>query len=193
MGYFEDFAFQSLDTETFIAYLDEKLIKPYKLDKSRIEQWIYQPGVPADHTVPKSNAFTLVDDARTAWLSGKPANDIDTSKWHVHQWLHFLNNLPKTLSNKQLKDLDSAFTLTQSKNNEIAHSWLMIAVRNNYKPAWPRLEQYLLTIGRNKLVKPLYQSLAQTKEGKAFAKRVFDQAKSGYHPLTVKANEKFFE
>lgn len=193
MSYFEDFAFQSLDTETFIAYLDEKLIKPYKLDKARIEQWIYQPGVPADHAVPKSNAFTLVDDARTAWLSGKPANDIDTSKWHVHQWLHFLNNLPKALSTEQLKDLDSAFALTQSKNNEIAHSWLMIAVRNNYKPAWPRLEQYLLTIGRNKLVKPLYQSLAQTKEGKAFAKRVFDQAKSGYHPLTVKANEKFFE
>ncbi len=191
--YFEDFAFQSLDTETFMAYIDEQLIKPYKLDKKRIGQWIYQPGVPANHAIPESNAFTLVDDARNAWLSGKPANEIDTKNWHVHQWLHFLNNLPKQLTDTQLRDLDAAFALTQSSNNEIAHSWLMIAVRNNYQPAWSRLEQYLLTIGRNKLVKPLYQELSKTKEGKAFGKRVFDQAKVGYHPLTVKANEKYFQ
>lgn len=193
MDYFEHFAFQSLDTETFMAYLDEKLIKPYNLDRNRIEQWIYQPGVPTPHAVPESNAFTLVDTAREAWLSGKPAKQIDTSNWHVHQWLHFLNNMPKQLSEQQLQDLDNAFALTANTNNEIAHSWLMIAVRNNYKPAWPRLEQYLLSIGRNKLVKPLYQALSKTPEGKAFGKDVFNRAKSGYHPLTVKANQKFFE
>lgn len=193
MEYFDHFAFQSLDTETFMAYIDEKLIKPYRLDKKRIEQWIYQPGVPSRHAIPKSNAFKLVDNARKAWLSGELASDIDTTNWHVHQWLHFLNNMPKQLSQQQLNDLDKAFSLTENSNNEIAHSWLMISVRNNYKPAWPRLERYLLTIGRNKLVKPLYQALSKTKEGKAFGKKVFDQAKSGYHPLTVKANQKFFE
>ena len=101
--------------------------------------------------------------------------------------------MPKQLSEQQLQDLDNAFALTANTNNEIAHSWLMIAVRNNYKPAWPRLEQYLLSIGRNKLVKPLYQALSKTPEGKAFGKDVFNRAKSGYHPLTVKANQKFFE
>lgn len=193
MAYFDHFAFQSLDTETFMAYIDDKLIKPYGLDKKRIEQWIYQPGVPSKHAVPKSNAFKLVDNAREAWLSGKAVSEIDTTDWHVHQWLHFLNNMPKQLSQQQLSDLDKAFSLTENTNNEIAHSWLMIAVRNNYRPAWPRLEQYLLTIGRNKLVKPLYQALSKTKEGKTFGKKVFDQAKSGYHPLTVKANQKFFQ
>lgn len=193
MQYFEDFAFQSLETETFMAYIDEKLIKPYNLDKQRIQEWVYEAGIPEGHAVPVSNAFTLVDEARSAWLSGKSAANIDTTDWHVHQWLHFLNNMPEQLTSAQLKDLDSAFSLTANTNNEIAHSWLMIAVRNNYKPAWPRLEEYLLTIGRNKLVKPLYQSLSMTPEGKAFGKRVFNQAKSGYHPLTVKMNEKYFK
>jgi aminopeptidase N len=193
MQYFEDFAFQSLETETFMAYIDEQLIKPYNLDKQRIQEWVYEAGIPEGHAVPESNAFTLVDEARSAWLSGKSAASIDTTDWHVHQWLHFLNNMPEQLTSAQLKDLDNSFSLTANTNNEIAHSWLMIAVRNNYKPAWPRLEEYLLTIGRNKLVKPLYQSLSMTPEGKAFGKRVFNQAKSGYHPLTVKMNEKYFK
>ena len=193
MAYFDHFAFESLDTETFIAYLDEKLIKPYKLDKQRIEEWIYQPGVPANHAIPTSDAFTKVDNKRQAWLNGQlSAAKLDTHGWTVHQWLHFLNNMPKALSAEQLSQLDKAFALTQSENNEIAHSWLMIAVRNEYKPAYGRLEQYLLSIGRNKLVKPLYKALSQTAEGKSFGKRIFDVAKHGYHPLTVKANEGFF-
>jgi hypothetical protein len=50
-----------------------------------------------------------------------------------------------------------------------------------------------VTIGRNKLVKPLYRELVKTDEGKAFAQRAFDEAKPGYHPLTIKANEAFFD
>ena len=193
MAYFDHFAFESLDTETFMAYLDKKLIEPYKLNRKRIEQWIYQPGVPEDHAIPESNAFTKVDEQRNAWLAGKStASKLDTQGWTVHQWLHFLNNMPKQMSPQQLSELDASFKLTASSNNEIAHSWLMIAVRNEYKPAYQRLEQYLLTIGRNKLVKPLYKALSQTEEGKALGKRVFDQAKRGYHPLTVKANEGYF-
>ncbi|MEC7132365.1 MAG: leukotriene A4 hydrolase C-terminal domain-containing protein, partial [Pseudomonadota bacterium] len=127
---------------------------------------------------------------RSAWLSGDvKAADIETAQWTVHEWLYFLNNMPESLSSAQLAELDSAFSLTSTKNNEIAHSWLMIAVENNYQPAYDRLYSYLVSIGRNKLVKPLYRELSKTPEGKAFAKRAFEEAKPGYHPLTVKANE----
>lgn len=99
--------------------------------------------------------------------------------------------MPETLSPEQLANLDAAFKLTASKNNEIAHSWLMIAVKNNYQPAFNRLYDYLVSIGRNKLVKPLYRELSKTPQGKAFATKAFMQAKPGYHPLTVSANEGF--
>lgn len=111
----------------------------------------------------------------------------------MHQWLYFLNNLPEELSAEQLAQLDAAFNLTESKNNEIAHSWLLMSVRNWYKPALPRLNDYLVSIGRNKLVKPLYRALSKTERGKALAKAAFEKAKPGYHPLTVKANEGFVE
>jgi leukotriene-A4 hydrolase len=196
LEYFDAFAFKSITTDKFIAYLDSTLLAQYsnELDKERIQQWIFEPGLPQGAPVPESDAFSKVDSERSAWLANeKPAESIATQEWTVHQWLYFLNNMPNELSATQLSELDKAFSLTSSKNNEIAHSWLMIAVKNEYKPSYDRLYTYLVSIGRNKLVKPLYRELSKTVEGKAFAKRAFEEAKPGYHPLTISANEGFVD
>ncbi len=141
-----------------------------------------------------SDAFINIDQAREAWLNNKlVASDINANNWVVHQWLYFLNNMPKTLTHKQLDDLDDAFDFTHSTNNEIAHSWLKICIQQWYKPAFERLNNYLLTIGRSKLVSPLYEALSKTPEGLKIAKAVFEKAKPGYHPLTIKTNKKHLE
>ena len=196
LEYFAAFTFKSITTDEFINYLDQTLLVTYadKLDRDRIQEWIFSPGIPAGAPVPQSDAFSKVDNERNAWLAGnKAAANIVTSSWTVHEWLYFLNNMPNVLSAEQLAELDLAFALTASKNNEIAHSWLMIAVYNEYKPAYDRLYNYLVSIGRNKLVKPLYRELAKTPEGKAFAKKAFEEAKPGYHPLTISANAGFVD
>ncbi|GAC24939.1 leukotriene A-4 hydrolase [Paraglaciecola mesophila KMM 241] len=196
LNYFEHFAFQSITTDQFMAYLNDTLLNDYadKLSSERIHQWIFQPGIPQGAPVPHSNAFKIVDDARNQWLNGElQAKDIDAKDWVVHQWLYFLNNMPETLSQDQLAELDAVFDLTQSKNNEIAHSWLLMAVENWYEPALPRVHSYLVSIGRNKLVKPIYKALSQTPKGKVLAQKAFAEAKPGYHPLTVKANEGFVD
>ena len=196
LNYFEKFAFKSITTDQFISYLEQTLLKDHSdtLSMQRIEEWIFQPGIPEDAYVPESDAFIIVDQARDAWLEGTvQADEINSEKWVVHQWLYFLNNMPEKLSQEQLTDLDKVFALTKSKNNEIAHSWLLISVNNWYQPAFNRLHDYLTTIGRNKLVKPLYKALSQTPEGKIMAQKSFAEAKSGYHPLTVKANEVFVQ
>jgi leukotriene-A4 hydrolase len=196
LSYFEKFAFKSITTQQFIKYLEQTLLKDHsdELSKQRINQWIFQSGIPDGAPVPESDAFTVVDQERNAWLAGIiQANEIDSEKWVVHQWLYFLNNMPAKLSQQQLAELDKEFALTISKNNEIAHSWLLISVKNWYQPAFTRLHDYLTSIGRNKLVKPLYKALSQTAEGKLMAQKAFAEAKAGYHPLTVKANEGFVE
>lgn len=184
--YFSDFAFKSLSTETWLAYVEKNLVAKYpnQLSMQRLQQWIYQPGIPDGAPVPSSNAFVNVDNQRANWLAGKAASkDIDVSAWTVHEWLYFLNNLPAQLTAAQLQDLDQQFKLTTTGNNEIAHSWLLIAINNNYQPAFSRLESYLIHIGRRKLITPLYKALMQTPEGAAFAKRVYAIARPGYHPL----------
>jgi leukotriene A-4 hydrolase/aminopeptidase len=190
LAYFNHFAFQSLTTEDFLAYLDDTLLKTHMeaLDKERIKEWIFEPGLPAGAPVPQSDAFTLIEPQRKAWLDGDiGSKDIDTGDWTYHQWKFFLDGMPDELSETQLTDLDRAFGLTASSNNEIAFSWLRIAIRNNYRPAFARLEDFLVGIGRNKFLMPLYQDLVDN-GNEEFAIRVFEEARPGYHPLTVKRN-----
>lgn len=190
LGYFDKFAFRSVTTEDFIAHLQDTLLKSHmeSLDEERIREWIFAPGLPAGAPQPKSDAFTRIEPLRAAWLNGSLASsDIDTGQWTYHQWKFFLDGMPKQLSEEQMLDLDETFGLTASGNNEVAFSWLRIAIRNDYAPAMERLENFLVSIGRNKFLMPLYQDLMDN--GKAeFAARVFEQARPGYHPLTVKRN-----
>jgi len=190
LDYFNEFAFQSVTTEDFLAYLDRTLLTTHmeSLDLERIHQWIFEPGVPDGAPQPQSDAFTRLEPVRQGWLDGNIASDaIDSGGWTYHQWKHFLDGMPESLTAVQLADLDQAFGLTASTNNEVAFSWLRIAIRNDYEPAYARLENFLMSIGRNKFVMPLYQDLMDT--GKAdMAVRIFEQAKPGYHPLTVKRN-----
>jgi len=184
--YLKDYAFSSLNTEEFLAYLDKQLIQtnPNALSMDRVHQWMYSPGIPADAPKPSSNAFDLIDDARNQWLTGEiSASAIDSQIWTVHEWLYFLNNLPSKLSLPQMRELDKAFQLTASTNSEIAHSWLLQAIRNDYSEANVRLEAYLIKIGRRKLITPLYKALVKSQKGLSFARKVYKKARPGYHPL----------
>jgi hypothetical protein len=105
----------------------------------------------------------------------------------AQQWLYFLDGMPPALTAAQLADLDKSFGLSKSPNAEIGHSWFKLVIANDYQPGFPHLEEYLRTIGRRKLIEPLYEALMKTPAGSAVAKRVFAKAKPGYHPETVKA------
>jgi hypothetical protein len=134
-----------------------------------------------------TSAFKPVDEARAAWLDGKLEPKKFGLDWASQQWQYFLDNMPDTLSAKQLADLDKAYEFTRSQNAVIESSWLRIVIRNNYQPGFARLEEYLKTVGRRKLIEPLYTELMKTPAGTAFEKRVYAKARPGYHPETVKA------
>ncbi len=190
LNYFNEFSFQSVTTEDFLAYLERTLLKTHMevLDVERINQWVFEPGLPDGAPHPTSDAFTKLDPTRQAWLDGQiGSGDIDAGNWTYHQWKYFLDGMPEILAEEQLKDIDQAFGLTESTNNEIAFSWLRITIRNDYAPAFSRLENFLTSIGRNKFLMPLYQDLMDNEKAD-MAIRIFEQAKPGYHPLTVKRN-----
>ncbi len=188
-GYFDAFAFQSITTEDFRAYLQKNLLDPNpqlaaKVPSSLLDEWMEKPGLPASAPKPQSDAFAKTEVQAKAWLDGKtPATALETKQWTTQEWLHFLKFLPAQLSEKQLKELDQAFSLTKTGNAEIAHVWLLIAIRNKYAAAYLRLEEYLTSIGRQKLIKPLYEELVKTPEGKKRAKAIYAKAHSGYHPI----------
>jgi aminopeptidase N len=191
LDYFNAFAFRSVSTEEFLDHIERTLVAdhPESVNMERIRQWIFEPGLPEGAPVPRSAAFTSVDEARQGWLAGQiAAENIDTSEWTYHHWKRFLDGMPQQLRRDKLEDLDSAFRLTAARNNEIAFSWLRIAIRNGYEPAFERLEDFLVTIGRSKFIGVLYEDMMGSGMGE-MASRVFEKAKPTYHPLAAKEIE----
>jgi leukotriene-A4 hydrolase len=190
-GYFEHFAFKSITTEDFLAYLQANLLDrlPGIVTRQQVDTWVLNPGLPEDAVLPATTMFKPVDAARTAWLGGNLQAKKFGMDWVTQQWVYFLNDMPATLQAVQLADLDKAFGFSKSPNAEIAHSWFKLVIANDYQPSFPRLEEYLKTIGRRKLVTPLYAALMKTPSGPEFAKRVFAKARPGYHPQTAQAIE----
>ncbi|MDK1290531.1 M1 family metallopeptidase [Pseudoalteromonas umbrosa] len=194
-GYFDAYAFKSLTTAEFVQYLDKHLLQkhPGIVSLEKAKEWIYQPGLPADAPDPTSDAFNQVDSHMQAWLSGsKSLNTLPTSNWTVHEWLHFLNNLPRDLALDKMAALDSAFNLTNSTNAELAFAWYMLAVGNGYEAIYPALDAHLSGIGRRKLIVPLYKALAST-DKRDWAYRVYQKARPGYHPLAQGTVDAIFE
>ncbi|MBO0723942.1 MAG: leukotriene A4 hydrolase C-terminal domain-containing protein, partial [Blastocatellia bacterium] len=188
-----EFAFHSITTEDFIAYLKKHLLdeNPQLAEKIPVDEWIFRPGLPASAPQPKSDAFARVEQQARDWLDGKiQTGKVRTEKWSTQEWLHFLRFLPQQLSSAQMQELDFSFNLTKTGNAEIAHQWLLLAIRNKYQPAFPRLEEYLTTIGRQKLIKPLYEELIKTADGRERALRIYQKARPGYHPIAVTALDK---
>ena len=79
--------------------------------------------------------------------------------------------------------LDAEFHFTQSGNSEILAQWLQMSIAGNYERVYPRLEEFLCSVGRRKFLKPLYGELLKTPVGRERAIRIYAKARSGYHPI----------
>jgi leukotriene-A4 hydrolase len=192
--YFDTFAFQSIDTTTFVAFLDEHLLRPEPglAQRALVEEWVYGPGLPANLVDVEPAAFTRVEQALTAWQAGTPADELPTDDWTTHHWLRFLRTLPDDLSADDLGQLDRAFGFTASGNSEIVSTWLEIAIRHHYRPADAALESFLTTVGRLKFLEPLYEALLDADENER-AREIYSSARGRYHPITVTFLDRLLE
>jgi aminopeptidase N len=182
-AYFDHFQFQPMSSDRMLAYMKETLLTPEEAQKVNVQAWIYEPGLPANAPVIKSEAFAAVEKQVEAWKGGAAASTLTTSGWSTHEWLHFLRALPDTIAKPKLDELDRTFKLSTSGNSEIQFAWFRIAIRNHYEPAFAALEHFLTSQGRRKYVAPLYADLAQTTWGKPMAMRIYAKARPTYHSV----------
>ncbi len=186
LEYFDNHAFQSLGTANFVKYLKANLIDKYPniVAEKQINEWIFMAGLPSYAPQPTSNAFTLIDqNIKQLTADEITLEQLPTAQWTLHEWLHFINNLPLDINRNRMVDLDKAFDLTNSNNAEIAHAWYLLSIRAGYNEVYPAMATYLKSIGRRKLIVPLYKELAKNAKSKAWAAEVYQQARPGYHGL----------
>ncbi|TDI61034.1 MAG: M1 family peptidase [Alphaproteobacteria bacterium] len=184
-AYFEEFAFGSILSEDFYSYLDENLMSPNPgvVEPEVIRAWIYDPGLLDVAPEPTSDAFTLVSETRAAFLAGEiSATELGSEAWITHQWLYFINALPDDMAMELFIDLDTTFDLSVTANAEIAFAWYMKSLQAGYLTVVNPVEEYLIRIGRGKLIYPLYQRLVDLNQ-RDWALKVYQKARPGYHPI----------
>jgi leukotriene-A4 hydrolase len=159
--YFDRFAFQSITTEDFVAALRESF------PRDDVSEWLNQPGLPSD--APKIS-FDF--------------ESVPKKAWSTQEWLHWLRNQPQPIAPAHLLELDNQWDFTHSGNSEITAQWLEMAIQAGYEPAYPRLEEFLIEVGRRKFVKPLFEALVKAPGGVERAKNICAKARPGYHPIT---------
>ena len=183
--YFDAHAFQPMTAEQFVAYMNENLFEnEQEATRVNAQQWIFEPGLPANVPPITPARFTAVDQQVTAFRGGTAPSQLQTQNWSTQEWLRFLRALPDTMSAQQMTALDQAFNFTRSGNSEILFEWFRSAIRNRYEAAMPALERFLTTQGRRKFIAPLFQDLMDSGWGVTRAKEIYARARPTYHAVT---------
>jgi aminopeptidase N len=192
-GWFSRHMFQPVTTSIFLADIREHLIKGDAAleQKLALEEWVSNPGIPANLAPADPQAFAEVDAAVTAFKTGtQPAPEV-WKRWTTDEKLRFLTRIDKKQPKERLAALDRALGLSSAGNSEVRFAFLTLAVAARYDPAVPALEDFLLVQGRRKFVRPLITALAEDKQwGRPIAARIYARARPLYHQVTVRYLDK---
>jgi aminopeptidase N len=189
-AYFDHFAFRSITTADFETFLKENLFdkEPKLAERIDLKEWIHEPGLPADHSIPRSEELEAIDRIATGWVEKKlSTDDLGADTWSTQEWVCFLESMPNLLAADRMSELDRRYKLTGKRNAEILNRWLVLAIRNHYRAADEKLENVLTTVGRRKFLIPLYTELKNIPGGLERAKAIFAKAKAGYHPIAAES------
>lgn len=182
--YFNAHQFRSVTTEEFLSYLNDHLIAGNDSLRSLInaENWINKPGIPKKLPVIRSVKFIKIDSLINT-LKKQGIKGLESAITSTNEKLYFLRHLPGSLSLLQMKELDKEFGFTSSYNSEIQCAWYILAIRHNYRDAYPKIEFFLTNVGRRKFLMPIYGELIKTPEGKQLAKTIYAKARPNYHSV----------
>lgn len=183
-NYFGKFQFQSMDALKFEAYLNANLIKEDTAMRSLIKQWIYEPGLPGFKPSYLTTKFDTVNADLEVFLKTKKLSNTHFKKYSTHEWLQFIRHLPTDSMNFIIKECESAKHFATTGNAEIRCMWLEYLVKNNQaNPYKAAIKDFLTSIGRRRFLMPIYTALVDNGQ-KEMAVSIYDQAKTGYHPIT---------
>jgi hypothetical protein len=204
-AYFKKFQFQTINSSTFISFLENKLLTPNKI-KFNHKEWIYKEGLPKNCIEIRSNRLDRMKDLALNYSKGidvflpkvkyryvkikgrrkkrKFIEKINRNDFIVQEWQTFIHSLPKQFSKKKLKQLDKYFSFKTCGNSEIMTDWFVLGIRNNYTELNPEIEKFLSKVGRRKYILPIYEALKINESTSEFAKKIFKKNSGNYHAVS---------
>jgi leukotriene-A4 hydrolase len=180
--YIDDFAFKSLTTEDFVAYLQQEL--PMAAAQVGLEEWLYRPGLPARLPELSSSLYDDVLQAANAYPErGLPPAAI-MAAWHPSQTMLFLRLLPPAIPLDDCESLEMALALLTSRHTNPLFEFLRLAIRSGYAQAMPTAERFAETVGNEYQIKRLFRCLAENDWSRPLARPLFERVRNRHHPIT---------
>lgn len=178
-AYFAKYAFQSMNTEKLVNYMKANLpIDSLHID---LDAWIYQPGIPDVIPQVHSDRFRRVKKAYELMNYKQKWDTLWTENFSSHEWVHFIAQIPDTVSAEQLAHMDRVYHLSNRGNCEILDAWYQKAIVGGYSDEiLSKIEAFLIQVGRRKYLVPLYKAF-KTKGQIETARRIYAQARPNYH------------
>jgi hypothetical protein len=185
--YIERYRFTSITTEEFVAYLEREL--PGVAAEARAEEWLYEPGLPSNAPRFRSERLEGLIGLGRGFGEGRRPSGEEIGGWSPSEMLVYLQHVARPLSSEGCAWLDERLSLMGRGNYELLVEWLTIAAASDYEPAFGRLEEVLLTVGRMKYLRPLYLAMGEHPRTRALARSVYERARAGYHELSRRTAE----
>lgn len=192
-AWFDQHAFQSVTNDQFLAFLRSQLLSkfPNAMSEAELDEWMYGPGIPANAPRAASMRLTKLDAAVAGWVKGDlNAAQLEAGKWNATEWMKFLNDIDNQGDAARLGELDRQYGLSKTGNKEVAFRFYRAAIHAGYAEIRPFLEEFLMTVGRQKFVVPLYTALRAKPDDRAWSERVYKAARERYHPETQASVDK---
>ncbi|KAK4411215.1 Leucine aminopeptidase [Sesamum angolense] len=182
--YIATFKFRSIDTDTFLDFLKANV--PGIENHIDLKVWTEGTGIPPDAMEPASDIYAKIVSLANEFKVGRMPNEDEVADWGGQEWELYLENLPKSVEASQVLALDARHRLSESKDYEVKVAFLQLAIASRCSNYYSEVEKTLKEVGRMQYLRPLYKALVQgtgKEEEKTFAKRVFSEACSCYHPI----------
>ena len=184
--YFKKHAFTVMDTDNFIEYIERVLLSDEETRNAvNLTAWIDGAGLPDNCPKVYSERIEKVDNAVAKWAEGGlNTSDIPWSEWLYQERYRFLKSIPASVTVEKLDELNVTFKVSGTGNNEVLFAWLEQSILKQHTASYPRLESFLINVGRRKFLTPLYKALLETGQTQ-MAKDIYEKARPNYHSVST--------
>jgi len=203
--YFQHFAFKTINSKTFVNYLNEQLLTKNKI-QFNTEEWIYKKELPKNclqlsstrlekmtEMAEKTNAGEVLFAPKITYKYYKKKGQryrkmivtkIERKDHIVQEWQTFIRALNPEIGKRKMKELDQFLAFSTCGNSEIMNEWFVLAIKNDYTEIRPEIAAFLCKIGRRKYLVPIYEALAEKPENLVWAEDLFKNVEANYHAVS---------
>ena len=183
--WFDQGAFQARSSAQFRDFLEQHLKAHRRARELDLTEWFSGTGLPADCPAVRSQRAEALQQAALACVSGH----YDPARMDAFQpldwilFLRYLRDVGRRPDRELLRGMAARFGLDSSKNAELLSLWLAVSLAAGRDELLAQAHEFLLTIGRNKLIAPVYDALLSREDGAALARSIYAEARPRYHDM----------